>query len=169
MAKLDAADALRRAQAKRRTEEAAAAVAAAAAKIQSSSRSTGYANHPKLSLASSGPSEVQVRQKKPKAPERTIPCPLCGQVPYHIMKRCPKTQTSASIKQLLDDFKTGRLTDYGTGTVPLLKRMLKQRNGGALTLNQPGPSSSAAPQVSGPKYKAFGTSSFQLDRYPGAQ
>ncbi|KAG8945049.1 hypothetical protein FRC00_010282, partial [Tulasnella sp. 408] len=102
---LDRKEAKRRAEEKRRTKEAAAAVAAAAAKVQSSHTLTGYANHPKLPILAPKAADAPSRgQKKVKAAEMTIPCPICGQTPFHLVKDCPNVRTPQGISQVLQDY-----------------------------------------------------------------
>lgn len=165
---LDRKEAKRRAEEKRRTKEAAAAVAAAAAKVQSSHTLTGYANHPKLPVLAPKPADAPSRsQKKVKAAEMTIPCPICGQTPFHLVKDCPNVRTTEGIFQVLQDYTAGHLPTLDKNTAVMLKDMLEKRyaaGSSRASLGQPQASSSSAPRTNA------NTSLFPRDyQYPGGR
>ncbi|KAG8918048.1 hypothetical protein FRC01_002070 [Tulasnella sp. 417] len=170
---LERKEAKRRAKEKRKTKEAAAAVAAAAAKVQFLQPLTGYANHPTLPIPLPKTVDAVPRsQKKTKAAEMTVPCPICGQTPFHLVKQCPNVRTPHGIFQVLQDYNAGRLPKLDKNTALMLKDMLEKRS--AVAQAQPGPSrvSLGQPQASGssgPRTN-ISTGLFPQDhRYPGSR
>lgn len=160
---LDYKEAKRRAkEEKRRTEAAAAAVAAAAAKLKSSHPSTGYAKHLKLPIPAPKTADAISRsQKKVKAAEMTVPCPICGQTPFHLVKLCPNVQTTEGIYQVLQDYKAGRLPRLDKHTANMLGDMVEKRSVAVLAepgSSRPGPVARMSTGAPAPKsmFPSFG-------------